>query len=108
MFNECCARGGTEAGDNVDDAGWETGFRQRLDEVIGRERRIFSGLDDAGIARNERGKELPTRDGHGEVPRGDEADYPDGHTDRHGEFALQLRWGRDAEQPSSPTRNVNR
>ncbi len=36
---------GAFAGDDVDDAGGQAGVHQRLDEVVGGERRVFGGLD---------------------------------------------------------------
>ena len=66
-------------------------------------------LDDAGVAGDERGKELPAGDGHGEVPRRDEADDADGHADAHGEFVLAARWAwSDAEEPPALAGHVKR
>ena len=101
MFKEGHAGGGAAAADEVDDAGREARIDERLDEVVDGERRIGSGLDDAGVACDQRGKELPRRNGHGEVPRGDEADHADGHADAHGELVLQLAGGGDAEEAAA-------
>ena len=78
------------AADDVDDARGQACIDQGLHEVVDGERRVGRGLDDAGVAADERGKELPTGDGHGEVPRRDEADDANGHADAHGELVLEL------------------
>ena len=64
------------------------------------------GLDDAGVAGDERGKELPAGDGHGEVPRRDEADDAYGHADGHGELVLQLGGRGLAEEAAAFTGDV--
>src|SRR5580658_558987 len=101
VFDERRAGLRAEAGHDVDNAGRQAGFDERLDEVIGGERRVLGRLDDAGVAGDERGKELPTGDGHGEVPRRDEADHADGHADGHGELVWQLAGGGDAEEAAA-------
>ena len=90
VLDERVAGGAAAAADDVDDARRQAGVDQRLHEVVDGERRVGGGLDDAGVAGDERGKELPAGDGHGEVPRRDEADDADGHADAHGELVLQL------------------
>ncbi len=65
-------------------------------------------LDDAGVAGDERGKELPAGDGHGEVPRRDEADDAYGHADAHGELVLQLGRRGLAEETAAFAGDVKR
>ena len=50
MFDDGRACFGAEAGDDVDYARGQPGIDQGLDQVVGRERCIFSRLDDAGVA----------------------------------------------------------
>jgi hypothetical protein len=101
VFEERHSGGGAAAADEVDDAGRKARIDEGLDEVVDGERGVGGGLDDAGVAGNQRGKELPTGDGHGEVPRSDEADDADGHADAHGELVLQLAGGGDAEEAAA-------
>ena len=101
MSDERGAGFGAESGDDVDDSGRQAGVDQRLDEVVGGERGVFGGLDDAGVAADERGEELPRGDGHGEVPRRDHAADADRHAQRHGEFVGQLRGGGLAEEAAA-------
>ena len=92
---------GSEAGDDVDDSGGQAGVDEALDEVVGGERSVFGGLDDAGVAADECGEELPRGDGHGEVPGGDHAADADRHADGHGELGFQFRWGGLAEEAAA-------
>ncbi len=92
---------GAGSGDEVDDARRNAGIDKGLDEVQRGERGVVGGLDDAGIAANQRGQELPGGDGHGEVPGGDHAADADGQADGHGEFVAQLGGGGDAEEAAA-------
>ena len=106
MLDQRRARGGAGAADDIDHARRKAGIDQRLHEVVGGERRVGGRLDDAGVAGDEGGKELPAGDGHGEVPRRDEADDADGHAHAHGEFVRQLAGGGDAEEPPALARHI--
>ena len=101
VLDEGSADGRAGAGNDIDDAGREAGVDERMHEVVGGERRIGGGLDDAGVAGDEGREELPTGNGHGEVPGSDEADDADGHADAHGELVLQLAGGGLAEEAAA-------
>ena len=62
---------GTE--DDIEDARWQAGFLENLDEAVGKQRRVGGGLEDDGIPADERGHDLPGGDRHWEVPRRDQA-----------------------------------
>ena len=59
VLDEGVAGGAAAAADDVDDARRQAGIDERLHQVVDRERRVGGGLDDAGVAADERGKELP-------------------------------------------------
>jgi len=86
VFDERRASIGAVSGDDVDDACGDASVRQGLHEVVGGERGVFGGLDDAGITGDKSREELPRGNGHGEVPGGDHADYAEGHANGHCEF----------------------
>ena len=92
---------GAGSGDDVDHARRNSGIDQRLDQIEGGERGVHGGLDDAGVAADQRGQELPGGDGHGEVPGGDHAADADRQTDAHGEFVAQLGRSGDAEEAAA-------
>src|SRR5208282_2242491 len=106
MLDQCRTGGRTGAANDVDDSRRKACFNERLDEVVGRVRRVSSRLDNACVAGNERGKELPAGNGHGEVPRGDETDDAQGHPDGHGELVLELGGGCDAKEPTALASHV--
>ena len=93
MLDQRRSRRRAGAADDVDHARRQARIDERLDEVVGGERRVGGGLDDAGVARDQRGKELPARNRHGEVPRRDEADHANRHAHAHGELVRQLAKG---------------
>ncbi len=72
---ERLAHGGAGAGDEVEDAGRQAGVLQALDELERRQRRGRRRLEDDGVAVGERRRDLPGRDGDGEVPRRDDGDH---------------------------------
>jgi len=57
-----------EAGEDVDDAWWETGLLDELGGVERTERGLFGGLDDDGIAAGDGWADLPCPHKKGEVP----------------------------------------
>ena len=66
------------AGDEIDDALGDAGLVQRLHHAPRAERRGGGGLEDNGVAADERGRELPGGDGAGEVPGRDQAHDAEG------------------------------
>ena len=65
------------AGDDVHDALGKPALDQELDEADEARRRVRGGLDDGGVAADERREELPGRDGDREVPGRDDPDHAD-------------------------------
>ena len=63
--------------------------------------RVAGGLEDDRVAADEGGRDLPARDGDGEVPRRDRADDPDRHADAHLELVRHLRRRRLAEEAAT-------
>ncbi len=90
MLGERRADFRAEAGDDVHDALGNAGVDERFDEIEDGERRVLRGLDDAGVAGDERGEELPRRDGHGEVPWRDHGADADGLAHGHSELVGQF------------------
>ena len=74
--------------DDVDDAVRQSRFDERLNQVVGGERRILRRLDDTGVPADQGREELPRGNGHGKIPGRDHADDTDRHTHRHGKFIL--------------------
>src|SRR3954454_14967071 len=92
---------GAESGDDVDHTFRQTGVEQRLNDVDGRERSVFSGLDHAGVSADKRREELPRWDRHGKVPRRDHAAYAHGLADGHREFVGEFGGNRLAEEAAA-------
>ena len=90
MLGERSADFGAEAGDDVHDALGNAGVDECFDEIEDRKGRVLRGLDDAGVAGDERGEELPRWNRHGEVPGRDHGANADGLADGHGELVGQL------------------
>ncbi len=67
-----------KAGHHVDDAGWETNFRNELGQTNGREWSQFGGLEHYGATRRERRGNLGDCHRERPVPWSDRTD----HTDR--------------------------
>ena len=68
----------TQAGHDVDHAGWNADFGDELPETQRRERRLLGRLQHHRVAARERDAELPRRHQQREVPRDDLADDADG------------------------------
>ncbi len=85
----------------VDDAVGHAGLDEQLHEALREHRRVVRGLEDDGVAADERRHDLPRRDGDGEVPRRDHADHADGLPDAHLELVGQLGGRRVAEESTS-------
>ena len=66
---------GARAGDEVEHPGGQSGLHEALDQPERRERRGGCGLEDHGVAVDERRRDLPGGDGDGEVPRCDGGDH---------------------------------
>ncbi len=77
-IDERAAEFPARSGDEVDHAFRHAGLVKRFDDAPGAERRDGSGLDDDGVAADQRGRHLPGGNGDGEVPGRDEADHADG------------------------------
>src|SRR5215813_883753 len=80
----------SEACYHIHNAFGQPGIHQGLDQVKSGEWRVFSRLDNTGIAANQSGKQLPGRNGHGEVPWADHPADPMWCADGHGKFVRQL------------------
>ena len=78
MLDDCRARLLAESGDEVDDALWNPGIDEQVDERGREAGRVLRRLEDDGIAREQRREHLPAWDCDREVPRGDQT----GDTDR--------------------------
>lgn len=59
MGRECGAGDLAKAGNDVDDAWWETGFLDEFADVEGTERCLLSGLDDNGITTGDGWADFP-------------------------------------------------
>src|SRR5271166_1927420 len=95
-----------EPGDDVHHARGNAGVMQRLHEVENREWRVLRGLDDGGVAGNQRGKQLPRRDRHREVPRRNHGAHAQRLADGHSELVGQLRGDGWPKQPAAFTSGV--
>src|SRR6185312_6419750 len=74
MCNQRGAGRLAEARQDVDDAGWEAGLEDQLAQSQGAERRLFCGLEHAGAAGCEHGRELQRGHEEWEIPRDDLGD----------------------------------
>src|SRR5271167_3344631 len=101
MLDHWGANFAAESGDDVHHAWWNTGLMQRLHKVEYRERRVLCGLDNGGVAGDQRGEQLPGRNRHGEVPRCDHGADAQRLTDRHRELVGQLRGDGRSEQTAA-------
>jgi len=108
MFDERAAGAAAAAADYVYHTRRQAGVDECLHEVVDGDGRIGGGLDDAGVAGNERREELPAGDGHGEVPRRDQADNAYGHANAHGELVLEFRGRGLAKETAAFSGNVKR
>ena len=68
-----------------------------VDEVQRRQRRLRRGLEDDGVAADQRRDDLPRRDRHREIPRRDDRADAERLAHRHRELVAQLRRHRLAE-----------
>ena len=102
------AYGAAAAVDDVEHAIGHAGVHQRLDQIVDGKRGVGGRLDDAGVARYQRGEELPARNGHGKVPRRDHAHHAQGHADAHGELVLELAGGGFAEEAAAFAGDIKR
>ena len=98
MAYQPIADGAPTAVHDVDDALGDTGLVQQLDEALPERGRVSRRLEDDGVPRDERRRDLPGRDRDREVPGRDRADDPDRHAHRHVELVAELGRRRLAEQ----------
>ena len=101
VLDEALADRLAAAVDDVEDAGGEAGLLEDLDEALAEHRRVARGLEHDGVSADERGRNLPARDGDGEVPRGDRADNADRLANAHLELVRHLRRRRLAEEAAA-------
>jgi hypothetical protein len=73
MCDERLARAGACAVDDVENARGQPGFDAQFAEHVRGQRRHLAGLRDSGVARRERGTDLPREEIQGQIPRADEA-----------------------------------
>ena len=90
-----------EAVNEVDDARRHAGLEQQLDEALREHRRVVRGLEDDGVAADERRHDLPRGDRDREVPRRDHADDADRRPDAHVELVRKLGRRRVPEQAAA-------
>ncbi len=90
MAYQAIADGAPAAVDDVDDALGDSGLVQQLDEALPERGRVGRRLEDDGVPRDERRRDLPGRDRDREVPGRDRADDPDRHAHRHVELVAEL------------------
>ena len=83
-------------GDEVDDTFGDAGFMQSFHDAPGAKGRNGGGLDDDGVATDERRGHLPGRDGDGEVPGRDETNDADRLADGEDVDAFAFRRDHDA------------
>src|SRR5207249_9632528 len=74
----------------VEHALWKAGFLEDLDEPHRQHRRVRRGLEDDGVAEDERGHDLPGRDREREVPGRDRGDDAVRVAHAHGPLARQF------------------
>ena len=74
MLDQSGADVGAEAGDDVDDAGRESGLLDQLHELERRRRRELRRLDHHGVAGSQRRRQLPRHQQQRRVPRNDGRD----------------------------------
>ena len=106
VLRKWSARVGPVTAHEIDHAFWQTCFRQCLDQVIRRQRRIFGRLQDHGISRNQRRHHFPRRNRHRKIPRRDHSAHADRLPHTHGKFIGQFRWRSLAKQPPPFSRHV--
>ena len=101
VLGERRAHFGPESGDDVDDALGYARIGQRLHQVESGKRSVLRGLDDAGVAADDRRQQLPRRNGHREIPRRDHAAHADRLPHGHGKLVGQLRRHGRTEQTAA-------
>ena len=69
MRDDSVAEAGSGAGAEVDHALGHSGFFEQFEELRGDRRRVARGLQDDGVAADDRGQRHAGHDGAGEVPR---------------------------------------
>ena len=88
------------AGHEVDDPRREAGLGHQLDEQRRAMRRVGRGLEDHGVAGDQRRHRLPARDRHREVPGRDDPGDPERLADAHRPLVGELGRHRLAGHPS--------
>ncbi len=91
MRNDVVAEIASGAEDEVDHALGQTRLLENLDEAHREQRRVRRRLEDDGVAKDERGHDLPGRYREGEIPRGDRSDHADRVPHAHRPFVGKLR-----------------
>ena len=106
MLRQRRADVGTKSADDVDDSFRESGIGKSANKIKRRQRRILSGLDDAGVAADDCGKKFPRRNRHGKIPRRDHAADADGLAHGHGKLVRHFRRHGGTEQATAFARIV--
>ena len=105
VIDERRARLFAAPGDDVEHARRHARLFASFDEVVGRKRRVFGGLDDDGVAADERGHDLPRGNRHREIP----GRYQPAHAYRlaraHRVLVRQLGLCREAVQSAALARD---
>ena len=106
VAHEPIADRATAAVDDVDDALRDARLVEELDEALPERGRVGRRLEDDGVPRDERRRDLPGRDRDREVPRRDDADHADRHPHGHLELVPKLRRSGLAEEPPTLAAHV--
>ena len=101
MIGDCRASIFAITSDQVHHSGRNAGFFTSVYQVVSRQRRIFGGLDDDGVAANERGDQFPRRYRHGKVPRRDQSAEANGLAHAHRKLVRHLGRSGKAMQTST-------
>ncbi len=72
----------TSAADHVEHPGWQVGFGHQLGELEAVDRGFLAGLDNDGVAGDQRRRQLAGNEEEREVPRQDAGHHPQGFTEQ--------------------------
>src|SRR5713101_9860044 len=106
MVQQSLANGIARTEDDVDDAFGQASVVERLDEAQRAHGSIAGGLDDNGVARDERREHFPGWDGDRKVPRRDASDDANRVTRGNACFVGQFDGDAVAEETASFTTHV--
>src|SRR5580765_2996229 len=106
MISHCCANRFAVARDEVHDPGGNTSFLASLNQVVGREGRIFGGFEHYRIAADEGWNEFPRRYRHRKIPRRDQTAEANGLPHTHRKLVGHFRGSSETVEPASFTSGV--